>query len=159
MKFNPPKLAVPKSDDGDSLQLPPAASTIGLSKERSRLDAGTCCDGFDLLDRPDQLKAHFTIFAEISRGIKTTAHGPLDGTEPPMREPNRPPRQALRFSSIRAYSNRSATSSVALQVVFSSSCSSRSFVQLTSGDDQRREGRESGPTRRLAHRHVGPSFA
>jgi hypothetical protein len=31
--------------------------------------------------------------------------------------------------------------------------------RLTSGDDQRREGRESGPTRRLVHRLVSPPFA
>jgi len=30
------------------------------------------------------------------------------------------------------------------------------LVRLTTGDDQRREGRASGPTRRLVHRLVSP---
>jgi len=62
MQLNPTKLAVPQSDSGDPLELPPPAATVRLSKERLDLDAGTGRNCFDLLDRPDQLKSHAPIF-------------------------------------------------------------------------------------------------
>ena len=63
MEFNTTKLAVGESDGGDALQLPPPAATTRLSKERSHRDADPCRNGLDLLDRPDQLESHCTIFA------------------------------------------------------------------------------------------------
>lgn len=80
MELNPTKLAIRQSHDGDSLELPPPSSTIHLSQERSGFDGGTFRNCLDLLDRPDQLEPHASIFPEIVPRIKAAPVGPRNGS-------------------------------------------------------------------------------
>ena len=55
------KISILESDGPDALPFPPAAATIGFSKERARLDARAGRDRFDSLDFTDDFEFHCQI--------------------------------------------------------------------------------------------------
>ena len=58
MKLYLPQNTVRQLDSSDSLQLPPAAWTVGLAEVTPDSDPGTGRDNLNLGDPPDKLKFH-----------------------------------------------------------------------------------------------------
>jgi hypothetical protein len=59
MKLDLPQNTVRQPDIRDSLQLPPAAWTVGFSEITPDADSGTGCNNLNLEDPPDKLKFHW----------------------------------------------------------------------------------------------------
>jgi hypothetical protein len=77
MKFNPTQLAVPQSDGGDSLELPPSAATIRLSQDDRTLTPGPAAIVSICWIVPTSSNRTLRSSLEILRGIKAGARRPL----------------------------------------------------------------------------------
>lgn len=64
MQLDPAQIAVGKANRGDTLHLAPAATTVSLAKKRPDLNAQTCCDGFNLRDRTNDIEFHLLILSQ-----------------------------------------------------------------------------------------------